>query len=190
MRNGPLIQYYCSSCGKVLSESSTRMFKKDQLKEECPSCGSLLSNTLQNARLSPQLIQSQQITSDPTHKPLEQLSVDFQTAYRHIQDLSIRYSFDIRKIDSLLDLEACGTLCIIGEQKYAQLLIDRLCVHSLLPVRHGGIGQDQSKIIAVDAGNRTNVYRFVDFARQYGIEVEKALQKYRCKQGIYNLSVS
>jgi hypothetical protein len=28
----------------------------------------------------------------------------------------------------------------------------------------------------VDAGNCTNVYQFVDFARQYGLEVKKVLQ--------------
>jgi hypothetical protein len=83
----------------------------------------------------------------------------------------------IEKIDSLLNLNAYGSLCIIGEQKYTQLLIDRLCVHSLLPKRHGGIGGlNYSKIIAIDAGNCTDVYQFVDFARQYGLEVKKVLQ--------------
>ena len=176
MRNGPLLQYYCSSCGKILNESSTLMIQKNQLREECPTCGALLSTTLQNVEIFPPVSQSQQVLSDPTPKLVKHLSIDFQTTYRQIQDRSIRFSFDIGKIDSLLDLEACGTLCIIGEQKYTQLLIDRLCVHSLLPVRYGGIGQEQSKIIAVDAGNCANVYRFVDFTRQYGMEVKKALQ--------------
>jgi hypothetical protein len=47
----------------------------------------------------------------------------------------------------------------------------------LLPRRYGGIaGPNDSKIIAIDAGNCTNVYQFVDFARQYGLEVQKVLQ--------------
>jgi hypothetical protein len=47
----------------------------------------------------------------------------------------------------------------------------------LLPRRHGGIaGPNYSKIIAIDAGNCTGVYQFVDFARQYGLEVKKVLQ--------------
>jgi hypothetical protein len=55
-------------------------------------------------------------------------------------------------------------------------LIDRLCVHSMLPRRYGGIGSDYSKTIAIDSGNCSNVYRYVDFARQYGLEVKKVLQ--------------
>jgi Rad51 len=176
MRNGPLLQYYCFSCGKILNESSAVAVPKDQLREECPSCGALLSNTLQNMRLSPPLSQSQQVPSDLTPKLVEHLSVDFQTAYRQIQDLNIRFAFDIEKIDSLLDIQSTGTLCIVGEKKYTQILIDRLCVHSMLPRRYGGIGSDYSKTIAIDAGNCSNVYRFVDSARQYGLEVKKVLQ--------------
>ena len=176
MRNGPLLQYYCSSCGKILNESSTLTIQKEDLREECPSCGAVLSSTLQNQELFPPLSQSQQVSSDLTSKSVEHLSVDFQTAFRQIQDLNIRFAFDIEKIDSLLDLQSTGTLCIVGEQKYTQILIDRLCVHSMLPRRYGGIGSDYSKTIAIDAGNCTNVYQFVDFARQYGLEVKKVLQ--------------
>jgi hypothetical protein len=176
MRNGPLLQYYCSSCGKILNESSTQAVQKEHLIEECPGCGALLSSTLQNMELSPPLSQSQQIPIDLAPKSVEHLSVDFQTAHRQIQDLSIRFAFDIKKIDSLLDLESTGTLCIIGEQKYTQILIDRLCVHSMLPRRYGGIGSDYSKTVAIDAGNSSNVYQIVDFARQYGLEVKKVLQ--------------
>jgi predicted RNA-binding Zn-ribbon protein involved in translation (DUF1610 family) len=175
MRNEPLLQFYCSSCGKILSESSAQV-QKEQLKEECPSCGALLSDTLQNMDLYSSLSYSQQVTNEPTLQPLEHLSVEFQTAYKQIQDLSIRFAFDIEKIDSLLDLQANGTLCIVGEQKYTHTLIDRLCVHSMLPRRYGGIGSDYSKIIAIDAGNCSNVYQSVDFARQYGLEIKNVLR--------------
>src|ERR687897_1979063 len=37
-------------------------------------------------------------------------------------------------------------------------------------------GPDYSKIIAIDAGNCTDVYQCIDFARQYGLEVKKVLQ--------------
>ena len=171
-----LLQYYCSSCGKILNESSTLTIQKEQVKEECPSCGDLLSSTLQNMEIFPPLTQSRQVPSDPTPKPVEHRSVDFQTAYRQIQDLNIRFAFDIEKIDSILDVGATGTLCIVGEQKYTQILIDRLCVHSMLPKRYGGIGSDYSKPIAIDAGNCSDVYQLVDFARQYGLEVKKVLQ--------------
>lgn len=176
MRNGPLLQYNCSSCGKILSESFTLTIQKEELREECPSCGAVLSSTLQNQVLFPPLSQSQQVSSDLTSKSVEHLSVDFQTAFRQIQDLNIRFAFDIEKIDSILDLGSSGTLCIVGEEMYTQILIDRLCVHSMLPRRYGGIGSDYSKTICIDAGNCSNVYQLVDFARQYGLEVKKALQ--------------
>jgi DNA-directed RNA polymerase subunit RPC12/RpoP len=134
MRNGPLLQYYCSSCGKILNESSTLAVQKEELIEECPGCGDLLSSTLQNMELFPQLSQSQQVPSDVTPKSVEHLSVDFQTAYRQIQELSIRFAFDIKKIDPLLDLEATGTLCIVGEQKYTQT-ITKTCFINPLFVR-------------------------------------------------------
>jgi hypothetical protein len=176
MRNVPLLQYYCSSCGKILSESSTQV-QREHLKEECPSCGALLSNTLQNMILSSPLSRLQQsVTSDPLHQPHQRLSVEFKTAYSQIQDLDIRFAFDIEKIDSLLDLEATGTLCIVGEQKYTQILIDRLCVHSMLPRRYGGIGSDYTKIIVIDACNCSNVYQLVDFVRQYGLDIKNVLR--------------
>jgi hypothetical protein len=139
MMNESLLQYYCASCGKIFSESSTQI-QKEQIKEACPSCRASLSNTLQYMKLSLPLSQLQQEgTTSPPHHTHEHLSVEFQTAYKQIQDLGIRLAFDIKKIDLLLDLKANGTLCIIGEQKYTQILIDRLCVHSMLPKRYGGI---------------------------------------------------
>ena len=182
MRFGPHLQYFCSCCGNVLKKNTTLVIQNQQLKEECPSCGALLIDTLQNRRrLSQSISGQQQVTTNITHKPTEHLSVEFQTAYQQIKDSSSnsinKFPFDINKIDSLLNLNARGSLCIIGEQKYTQLLIDRLCVHSLLPKRHGGIGgPDYSKIIAIDAGNCTDVYQCIDFARQYGLEVKKVLQ--------------
>jgi hypothetical protein len=173
MRIEPLLQYYCSRCGKILKEDTSAGIQKEQLKEECPVCGALLLDTLQNRSLSVSLLQQ---ASQASHRPVEDLSIEFQTAFQQIEESNTRLTFDIKKIDSLLTLNSCGSLCIIGEQKYAQLLIDRLCVRSLLPRRHGGIEQGYTKIIIVDAGNCTNVYQFVGFARQYGLEVNKALQ--------------
>ena len=46
----------------------------------------------------------------------------------------------------------------------------------MLPRSYGGMGSDYSKPLAIDAGNCSNIYQFVDFARQYGLEVKKVLQ--------------
>jgi hypothetical protein len=84
--------------------------------------------------------------------------------------------FDIERLDSPLNLSSHGSLCIVGEQMYTQPLIDRLSVHSMLPKRHGGISEGYSRIIAIDAGNCSDVYQIVSFARQYGLEIKKVLQ--------------
>lgn len=179
MRIVPLLDYYCSSCGKILRENTTIEVQRDQLTEECSGCGALLIDSLQNRRkVSPSLLEQGQVHTSSANKPTRDLSLDFNTAYRRLEDTSIKLAFDIDKIDSLLNLHAYGSLCLIGEQRYAQLLIDRLCVHSLLPKRYGGTiaGENYSKIIVIDAGNCTDIYQFVDFARQYGLEVKKVLQ--------------
>jgi hypothetical protein len=178
MRIVPLLDYYCSNCGKILRKNTIIEVQRDWLNEECPGCGALLIDTLQNRRkVSPSLLEQEQVSTSAADKPSRYLTVDFNAAYQQIEDSSIKLAFDIDNIDSLLNLNTHGSLCIISEQKYTQLLIDRLCVHSLLPRRYGGIaGPDYSKIIAIDAGNCTNVYQFIDFARQYGLEVKKVLR--------------
>jgi hypothetical protein len=167
LRFGLLLEYFCSQCGNILKEKTTLQVQNHQIKEECPSCGALLIDTLQNRRVEPEGrgVSAQSASNN--------LSIEFQTAY---QRLSTKLGFDIKRIDSLLNLDTHGSICIVGDQRYTQLLIDRLCVHTLLPRRYGGIGQDYSKIIVIDAGNCTDVYQYVDFCRQYGLEIDKVLR--------------
>jgi DNA-directed RNA polymerase subunit RPC12/RpoP len=184
MRIGLPLQYFCSLCGKILKDGTILEIQNQQIKEEeCPSCGALLVDTLQNRTISASFCAPEQaaIVSNVTPKSLQDLPVEFRTAFHQIKDISVKLTFDIEKIDSLLNLNAHGSLCIIGEQRYTQLLTDRLCVHSLLPKRYGGIIVGEpgncSKIIVIDAGNCTDVYQLVDFARQYGLEIKKVLQR-------------
>ena len=137
MRFGPHLQYLCSSCCEILKNSTTLEIQNQQIKEEeeCPSCRALLVNTLQNRTVSA-FVPDQAVVTNATPKSVQDLSVEFRTAFHQIEDISVKFAFDINKIDSLLNLNAYGSVCIIGEQKYAQLLINRLCIHSLLPRRH------------------------------------------------------
>jgi Rad51 len=167
LRFGLLLEYFCSQCGNILKEKTTLQVQNHQIKEECPSCGALLIDTLQNRRVEPEG------RGVSTQSASQNLSIEFQTAY---QRLSTKLGFDVKRIDSLLNLDTHGSICIVGDQRYTQLLIDRLCVHTLLPRRYGGIGQDHSKIIVIDAGNCTDVYQYVDFCRQYGLEIDKVLR--------------
>jgi hypothetical protein len=176
MRIGPTVQYICSSCGKVLKDSSALELQIGQVKEECPCCGASLTDSLQKRRLSLALSQERQVIIGAYRKPVENSPVDLRTAYQDIKEKTIKLAFDVPEVDRLLNLTAYGSLCIVGEHKYTRLLIDRLCVHTLLPYRHGGIGLDLCKIIVIDAGNCTDVYQIVNVARQYGLEINQVLR--------------
>jgi len=98
LRFGPLLQYFCSSCGKILKNNTTLEVQNQQIKEECPSCGALLIDTLQNRTVSASVPQ-QGVVTNATPK-----SVEFRTAFHQIEDISVKFAFDIHKIDSLLNL--------------------------------------------------------------------------------------
>jgi hypothetical protein len=95
-----------------------------------------------------------------------------QIAY---QEFSSRLTFDIEKIDSVLKLTAGESVCIVAaNEKYPNILITRLCVRALMSNRQGGF--NSSKVIFVDAGNTSDIYQCVNFARQYGLNIKKVLQ--------------
>ena len=95
-----------------------------------------------------------------------------QIAY---QEFSSRLTFDIEKIDSVLKLTAGESVCIVAaNKKYPNIHITRLCVRALMSNRQGGF--NSSKVIFVDAGNTSDIYQCVNFARQYGLNIKKVLQ--------------
>jgi hypothetical protein len=54
-------------------------------------------------------------------------------------------------------------------------LVDRLCITALLPERHGGFGSPH--VIIIDGGNQSDIYQCVNFARQYGLDIENILRR-------------
>ena len=149
-------QYLCSTCGSVLKET-TEYVEIHLLREECPSCGSILAESLirrtllPEAKISPPKIQIQ--TADTL--------------------LLKKLRFDIPKIDSFVGLAATDLCCISGYG--ANLLLTRLCVRSLLPERYGGLNSPY--VMIADAGNHTDVYGAVNFARQYGMSKESVAER-------------
>ncbi|HEX6282052.1 MAG TPA: hypothetical protein VFZ67_07465 [Nitrososphaera sp.] len=81
--------------------------------------------------------------------------------------------FDIPKIDSFIGLGATDLCCISGYG--ANMLLTRLCVRSLLPQRYGGL--DSPYVMVADAGNHTDVYGAVNFARQYGMSKKDVAER-------------
>jgi hypothetical protein len=140
MRIGPLLQFFAQAVGSYSKEHLVWTCQKTSLEKNVPVAVLCLSRLCK-------------IEDSLQQKLAKGLSPDFQMAYRQVESGAIRLAFDIEKLDSLLNLSSHGSVCILGERTYTQLLMDRLCVHSMLPKRHGGIGEGYSKIIAIDAGN-------------------------------------
>ena len=174
-----LLKYYCSKCDTLLKETHLDIGLSNS-KEECPHCGSsLVSETLRKEKKR---------EHDPTTKINSPLSLPkIQTAY---EEFSIsRLTFDIRKIDAFLDLTTCDTACIMAaNKKHANTLLTRLCVRALMSNTQGGF--NSSKVIFIDAGNTSDVYQCVNFARQYGLDIKKILQSIVVSRSftIYQLS--
>jgi hypothetical protein len=103
--------------------------------------------------------------------------------------------FDIDVLDSsLLNLNTDGnTLAIIGDnnqsksnRKFTNILLTRLCIYSLsLLRRHKGFSLSSTSsspslvpyVVIVDAGNSLDFYQFIEFIRQYGLDIKETLQR-------------
>jgi DNA-directed RNA polymerase subunit RPC12/RpoP len=149
-----ICQYLCSTCGSVLKETAEHL-EIHSLREECPSCGSMLSESLIRRSLRPEA---------------EISAPKIQTADTLLLK---KLRFDIPKIDSFVRLAATDLCCISGYG--ANLLLTRLCVRSLLPERYGGLNSPY--VMIADAGNHTDVYGAVNFARQYGMSKESVAER-------------
>jgi hypothetical protein len=92
----------------------------------------------------------------------------FQTAY----EINAYLGLGIEEIDSFLTLRLGDRLCIVGD--CANLLVTRLCVRAFMPVKQSGL--DAESVVFVDADNSSDVYQCVNFARQFGLEIQKVLR--------------
>lgn len=150
--SGQSIQFFCSKCNTPIRE--TAYMDRSNVSEDCPTCGSLLSETMQ--------VGAKKRASPAAHlQPL-------QTAY----EIKAALKFGMKGMDSFLALHLGDRLCIAGND--ANLFAARLCIQALMPIRQGGIGAQS--IIFLDAGNNSNIYQCVSFARQLGLEVQKVLR--------------
>ena len=196
--NYQLLEYSCSECGmllrKITGESCQDLFTTSVKEEECPKCSSILK-TLKKEGKHPS--QPQQLydkegkrRSLASQSPI--ISSKFQTAY---DEFISRLTFDIEALDiSLQNLNTDGnTLAIIGDsnhnrnnRKFTNILLTRLCVYSLsIRRRQDSCGLSSSSssppsspyVVIVDAGNSLDFYQFVEFIRQYGLDIKETLQR-------------
>jgi DNA-directed RNA polymerase subunit RPC12/RpoP len=148
-----LVQYFCSECNALLTETDESI-DLVQSSTECPECGVLLLKSLKT---------SQQDSSNPAVSLL--FPPKFHTASR--------LRFDVEKIDSILTFGIGEHICLVGN--HSKILIERLCINALLSERHGGFGS--SNVIIIDAGNSSDIYNYVNFARQYGPDIKDILKR-------------
>jgi hypothetical protein len=100
-------------------------------------------------------------------------SIKFQTSFEELYNKHELLTTGIEKIDSSLQLTPGDRLAVVGNRKYAQILVIRLCVNALLssPSKKNQQGRSRyfytPNLILVDAGNNTDFYQYVNFARQY-----------------------
>lgn len=80
-------------------------------------------------------------------------------------------SFGIPKLDAIVGRFATS-VCLTGE-RIAEALFWRAIVRSLMPRRAGGSGF--SKVLLIDAGNCSDIYLCVDYARQCGLSLDRLL---------------
>ena len=108
--------------------------------------------------------------------PLPIPQIEFKTAFEEFNNKHLFLTCGIEKLDSILNLTVSDRLAIIGKRIYTQILITRLCINALSKKGHK-IGFNTSNVIFVDAGNSTDIYQYVNFARQYGVDTEQILQR-------------
>ena len=155
-----ILQYYCQNCNNILKESDSDLnFYGSDVAEPCPYCDMPLLNTLQKR---PKI---QQLSSAPQTKREKTI---FQRA-SSIPKLTL----GIPKIDSILHfLSTNQIVCISGI--HTQKIIERLCVWAQMPVRYGGF--TASSVLIIDGANSSDIYQCTNFAKLYGMNVNKVLQ--------------
>ncbi len=194
--NYQLLEYSCSECGTLLKKTIGEAYQDlltINVKEECPKCGSVLKTLKKEWKNPPQ---PQQLYDNNKRRSIALqssiLSSKFQTAY---DEFTSRLMFDIEPLDSSLqNLNTKGnTLAIIGDnnhsknnRKFTNILLTRLCIYSLsLLRRREGFSLSSTPssphllpyVVIVDAGNSLDFYQFVEFIRQYGLDIKETLQR-------------
>jgi len=99
-------------------------------------------------------------------------NLKLKSAYEYLNQMSFTVDANTNKTIELLSDDS---ICLLGNSRMTNLLLTKMAVHCLMPKKHGGLRN--SKVFILDAGNRTDVYQFVDFMKQYGLDVKKNLKK-------------
>src|SRR5437867_4797280 len=98
-------------------------------------------------------------------------SFKLKTAYDYLNQLTFTVNGTSNKTIDLLSTDA---VCLLGNSRITNVMLTKIAVHCLMPKKYGGFGT--SKVFVLDAGNCTDVYQFVDFMKQYGLNIKNNLK--------------
>ena len=96
-----------------------------------------------------------------------------KTAYDYLNRLYFAINDTCNKSVELLVGDA---VYLVGNSMIINLMLTKIVTQALMPKKYGGFRGD-SKVFILDAGNCTDVYQFVDFMKQYGLDIKKSLSK-------------
>jgi hypothetical protein len=99
-------------------------------------------------------------------------NVKLKTAYDYLNQISFTVDGTSNKTIEFLSTDA---ICLLGNSRMTNLMLTKIAVHCLMPKKYGGLRS--SRVFVLDAGNCTDVYQFVDFMKQYGLNIKKNLKK-------------
>lgn len=109
-------------------------------------------------------------------KPISQYEVlpRLKTAHEYLNIVS----FNVDRFKKV-ELVIGDNVGIIGNSTLTNLILRRICISSLLPKKYGGFGAKNfcQNVFILDGGNSTDVYQCVDFLKQCGLNIRKALQR-------------
>jgi len=100
----------------------------------------------------------------------------FQNAYEYLDNIKL----EIKGLKSTIELEIHDIVCVVGISELTNILLTRIGVCCLLPRRSCGFISNctsHSNVLVIDAGNSTDVYQYVEFGRQYGLNTKQVLQR-------------
>ena len=99
----------------------------------------------------------------------------FQNAYEYLDNVKL----EIRGLTSAIELEIHDIVCVVGISELT-ILLTRIGICCLVPRRSCGFISNctsHSNVLVIDAGNSTDVYQYVEFGRQYGLNAKQVLQR-------------
>ena len=101
----------------------------------------------------------------------------FQNAYEYLNNVKL----EIRGLRSAIEFEINDIVSVVGISELTNILLTRIGVCCLLPRRSCGFISNctsrNSNVLVIDAGNSIDVYQYVEFGRQYGLDTKQVLQR-------------